>query len=248
MPPRPWWTEVEVELLIALHERSGPDPPDDEVERLRKQLLELRPEYREDPSYRSAGAIRSQLEWIHLLAENDPRGQAAPRRFRRAWARYRLDLPLTPQPNTVGGGAAEDRRELIGVLQRLRVTLAELVGSSYLPQTLRSSSAAAWAELERRGYIEQAIASLSGPAVDDLLSVHGLLGEQRTAKTDAVEEAVRERRRHPGWRPLKALLGYLDSILGSLTGIFPWLAPVKEFKEITETSAELASGADGGSR
>ena len=52
---------------------------------------------------------------------------------------------------------------------------------------------------------------------------------------------MRERQRRRGWGPLKALLGYLDSILGSLTAVFPWLDAVKEFKEITEASAELAS-------
>jgi hypothetical protein len=44
VPPRPWWREDEVELLIALFERTGAWPPDDEVERLREQLLALRPE------------------------------------------------------------------------------------------------------------------------------------------------------------------------------------------------------------
>jgi hypothetical protein len=55
-----------------------------------------------------------------------------------------------------------------------------------------------------------------------------------------VHEAVGARKRRRGWGPLKALLGYLDSILGSLTSVFPWLETVKEFKGITESSIELA--------
>jgi hypothetical protein len=43
--------------------------------------------------------------------------------------------------------------------------------------------------------------------------------------------------------PLKALLGYLDSILGSLTAVFPWLDAILEFKEISEASAGLAAEA-----
>jgi hypothetical protein len=120
--------------------------------------------------------------------------------------------------------------------------MTELVESpEYLPEALRASYAAAWEELEELGHIEQAITALRGPAVDDLLRARGLVGPQLAAKSRSVDEAVRERSRRAGWRPLKALLGYLDSILGSLAGVFPWLDAVKELKEITEASAELAS-------
>jgi hypothetical protein len=106
-------------------------------------------------------------------------------------------------------GAATDRRELIRILRRLRVMLAELVESpEYLPANLRPSYAAAWAELEETGHIEQAITALNGPAVDRLLAVHGLVGPQRVAKTESINEAVRERQRRGGWGPLKALIRY----------------------------------------
>jgi hypothetical protein len=243
VPPRPWWTTREAALLVALYHRTEARPARADLERLREQLLELAaPEYRDDPSYRSVDSIRSQLSWVHLLAERHPRAREAPRAFQDAWARYRAGAPLVEEAEVLEKGAASDRRELIRILQRLRATLAELVESpEYLPEGLRRSYAVAWAELEERGHIEQAIVGLRGPAVDDLLAVHGLVGPQRVAKSTSVREAVRERQRRRGWGPLKALLNYLNSILGSLTAVFPWLNTVKEFKEITEASAELAS-------
>lgn len=123
--------------------------------------------------------------------------------------------------------------------------MAELVAvPDLVPTALQPSYAAAWADLENRGHIDIAIEALRRPAVDDLLAAHGLVGPQRVAKTASVDEAVRRRARRPGsWGPRKALLGYLDSILGSLAAAFPWLGAVKEFKELAETSAELASEA-----
>lgn len=130
------------------------------------------------------------------------------------------------------------------VLQELKAVLAELVEStSYMPPELREVYAAAWDDLEKRGYIDQAIAALRGPAVDDLLAAHGLVGPQRVAKTESLNAAAEERNRRGGWGPFKALLGYFDSILGSLAGVLPWLDAVKEFKEISEASAELANEA-----
>jgi hypothetical protein len=83
--------------------------------------------------------------------------------------------------------------------------------------------------------------ALRGRAVDDLLAAHGLVGPQREAKTRSIRHADEVRRRTGGWKPLKALLGYLDSVLGSLVKVIPWLDPIKEFKEVTEKSAELAT-------
>ncbi len=73
--------------------------------------------------------------------------------------------------------------------------------------------------------------TLQGHALDDLLAANGLIGPQRAAKMVSIDHAVEERRRKRGWKPLKALLGYLDSVLGSLVKALPWLEPVKEFKE-----------------
>jgi hypothetical protein len=177
-----------------------------------------------------------------MLAEGHPRAREAPRALHEAWAEYGPRPPLVAEPDVLPKGASSDRSQLIRILERLRVTLAEVVESpEYLPEGLRRRYAAAWAQLEARGYIEQAILGLRGPAVDDLLWVHGLVGPQRVAKTQSVEAVVRERKRRGGCGPLKALLGYLDSIPGSLTAVFPWLNAVKEFKEISEASAELAS-------
>jgi hypothetical protein len=245
VPPRPWWTTQEAALLVAMFERTGHRPTQADLKGLREQLLELAsPEYRDDPHYRSVDSIRSHLSWIRLLAEGDPRARDAPRAFHEAWAEYGPRAPFVSEPDVLAKGASLDRIQLIRILEHLRATLAELVESpEYLPKALRRSYAAAWAQLEERGHIDQAILGLRGPAVDDLLRAHGLVGPQRAAKTRSVEAAVRERKRRRGWGPLKALLGYLDSILGSLTAVFPWLDAVTEFKEITEASAELATQA-----
>ncbi len=241
MAPRPWWTTAEVALLVELYLRTSGRPSGADVEGLREQLLEMAPEFRDDPSYRSSSSILSRLGWVRLLEARDPRAREAPRAFRDAWERFGRGA-LRIDADVLEKGAAVDRRELIRVLRRLQVTLAELVESpEYLPANLRPSYAAAWAELEETGHIEQAIIGLHGPAVDGLLAVHGLVGPQRVAKTESIDEAVRERERRGGWGPLKALIKYLDSILGSLSGVFPWLDAVKEFKEITESSAELAT-------
>lgn len=116
-----------------------------------------------------------------------------------------------------------------------------MTSPNYIPEALQDSYRAAWNDLEDRGYIALAISALREPAVDDLLKAHGLLGPQRVAKSASVANAVALRESRGGWKPLKALLGYLDSIVGSLKQVLPWLAPVREFKEITEASAELAS-------
>jgi hypothetical protein len=244
MPPRPWWTIDEARLLIDLYREEGLRPSESAVGRLRELLLEwAAPEFRRDPSYRSVGSIRSQLSWVHFLATEDPRSRHAPMAFRIAWDLYQKQQgPLVDKLDVAHSGAAADRRALIGVLEDLRATLEELVESpDHLPSGIREYYAAAWADLEERGYIDQAITALTGPAVDDLLAAHGLVGPQRVAKTESVSSAVRERRRRPGRGPLKALLGYFDSILGSLTSVLPWLDVVQEFKEIGEASVELAS-------
>jgi hypothetical protein len=242
VPIRRWWTTDEVRLLIDLYRRTGRRPSDAALESLRHELLEMAdPEFRRDPSYRSVDSIREQLSWVDVLARDDPRAREAPRAFRDAWDVYGyIARPLRDQ-DVDQTGAATDRQALIRALEDLREALAELVQSpTYLPTDLRESYSAAWFDIENRGHIDQAILSLRGPAVDDLLAAHGLVGAQLAAKTESVANAARERRRRPGWRPLKALLGYLDSILGSLTDVLPWLGVVKEFKEITEASAELS--------
>ena len=243
MARRPWWRVEEAHLLIELYEHAGSDPRESALEELRFRLLEFwEPELASDPSFRSVDSIRAHMSWVDFLWRGDERAELAPTAFHRAWARYRAASPLLDDRTVVQRGAAEDRRALVGVLSELRVTLAELVESTrYLPRGVQTEYRKAWADLESRGHIDQAILALRGPAVDDLLGAQGLLEDQLAAKTKSIDEAKRQRRQGRGWRPLKALLGYFDSILGSLTAVLPWLESVKEFKEITEASVELAS-------
>jgi hypothetical protein len=199
MPAKPRWSQQEVALLIALLERTRGSPTLTDLELLREQLLELAdPAYRVDPSYRSVDSIRSQLTWVRDLAWDRPRAREAPNAFKEAWARHIGEAPSVEQVPP-SNGAAVDRRELVRILGIVRATLTELVESpDYLPAALSKSYASAWKDLEARGYIDAAIAALHGPAVDDLLAAHGLVGPQRAAKTESVDEALRERRRRRG--------------------------------------------------
>jgi hypothetical protein len=200
-------------------------------------------EFADDPSYRSVRSIRARIGWVHLLATHDPRARDAPEAFRRAWAEYR-DVAEPLVGDSPAPGATADRQALVEVLRELRRILSRLVATSgYLPEALQPRYAAAWAAIESRGTIDHAIVALGAPAVDDLLAAHGLVGPERVAKTASVHEASRRYWQHPGLKALKALLSYLDSILGSLVPVIPWLEPVKEFKEIAEASVELAGDA-----
>lgn len=243
------WDVWEWRALFGLYEESGRTPPRWAVEEFRATLVADAPEgFGADPSYRTVDSIRQQLGWVQFISERHLRAPEAPVA---AWSAFRLGAVewrtgatrnQGADPPHLGGGYRRDREAIARALGVLEEAIEELVSSDeFLPADLLNSYRRSWTDIRQRGYLALAVDALGGHAVDDLLATQGLVGLQRVAKTASIDHAVEERRRSGGWKPLKALLGYLDSVLGSLVKVFTWLEPIKEFKEITEKSAELAN-------
>jgi hypothetical protein len=145
-------------------------------------------------------------------------------------------------PSTLCRGASvtSERKQLREFLKDVRTLMREIVEEHHdlfrTDEETRQLFRAAWSEVNP--LFDTAISALNSNDYDGELKRAGLTGNQLKLKLSGFRRA-QDHFRLGGWKvgPLKKVLDWINTILGSLSAI-PGVEPIKELKEAIENNLD----------